>query len=120
MNTPQLAERPIKKQRDYGKISRRLTAFWFLYYIIASIMHIAGGNLPQRNVVDNTSAVYGWLHGFYAIPNFLATLASKEYAIYQSGGGVGYDVAYVLGAFVTLVTLKSCASAWFNRRNDCL
>lgn len=120
MNTPQLAERPTKKQRDYGKISRRLTAFWALYYVIASIMNVAGGDLPQRNVVENTGFEYGWLHGFYSIPNFLATLASNEYSIYQYGGGVGYDIAYVIGAMVMLFTMKSLFITWLSRKYDCL
>jgi len=119
MQTPLLAEKPIRKQFNTSRFFERFTLFWLLYYVVSAIMFIASGDAPNRIVVENTGLAYGWTHGFYLIPNFIASLGSDEYAIHQAGAGVGYDVMYVVGFFLSTVLIKNYITARRIRRKEC-
>lgn len=117
MFTPHLADRPPK----LGKISpsekvHRYVVFWYVMHVAAIISLIVSDHIPKHNVAGNTNFIYGWVHGYYLIPEYLASLMSDKLTIYQMGGGAWYNTGYLMGLFFMYHGIK----AVFKYRRDAL
>lgn len=103
MQSPQLADRPQKTRSvDFNQRRIQLTMAVLFSYIIGSSLMFATGIVAMQAHNDNTSFIYGWIHGFFVLPEFVASLASDKYSIYQNGGGPFYNLFYLAGIFYML------------------
>lgn len=107
MQSPRLADRPPKEKFNLAPRMNQLVAASYLLLIIGTTLMFATDIVAKAEENGNTNVIYGWIHGFYVIPEFVASLVSSEYAIYQIGGGALYNLAYLCGIFYMLHSVRN-------------
>jgi hypothetical protein len=106
MSTPQLAERPQKVKEFVDSRMNQMLVLSYVLFIAGTALMFAAGFAATSTKNDHTNILYGWMHGSYVIPGFVASIASDDYAIYQNGGGGFYDFAYLIGVFSAVNTVR--------------
>lgn len=85
--------------------TRRLMTVVYIGLTIGTVLMFATGSAAMTADNGNTSILHGWNHGFYVIPEFVASLVSSDYSVYQTGGGAFYNIGYVAGIALMARTL---------------
>jgi len=106
MKTTETIEKPQKTRFTLESRYTQIQAISFMALIIGTTLMFTSDFAAKTVQNGNTNVLYGWIHGSYIIPEFIASLVSSEYAIYQSGGGALYDFAYLSGILFMARTIR--------------